>query len=432
VPSSPARWTPVESIADAIEARTGAQVAVYTQVKPGVTTAQAENDARALMDQWGVGRKGFDDGLVILFDLDPTLRHGQVQLYAGPGFRSTFLTNEERQSIYEEDMLPYLRQGDLDGAIRVAMARVDAATTPSHAQSLERARQVNALLGLVGAPVIFLLLAGWAVVSWVRHGRDPQYLDDPSIYVAGPPADLTPASGAFVLDGGSSRRALTTALLDLASRGELSFRKPPPTNPGSSGWTPATAPSTRRARGSPASDHSGGPNRRRSRTCGRSATRIRRGISSGATSSASRHRSAGSTGRSRRRSSAAAGTGNHRVLARNRWLRRGAIEVFLGIVVGFAAAIIVSSGLGLVGVALIAAGVVTLVLAFSMPARTMAWGDGPGDAGGLQANAGKDDGDGAVAEPGRGRREAAVARNARPGDGVGNGAGAPVRARSGS
>ena len=61
-------------------------------------------------------------------------------------------------------MLPYLRQGDLDGAIRVAMARVDAATTPSHAQSLERARQVNALLGLVGAPVIFLLLAGWAVV----------------------------------------------------------------------------------------------------------------------------------------------------------------------------------------------------------------------------------------------------------------------------
>ena len=39
---------------------------------------------------------------------------------------------------------------------------------------------------------------------------------------------------------------------------------------------------------------------------------------------------------------------------------------------GFAAAIIVSSGLALVGVALIAAGVVTLILAFSMPARTMA------------------------------------------------------------
>ena len=31
--------------------------------------------------------------------------------------------------------------------------------------------------------------------------------------------DLTPASGAFVMDGGPSRRALTTAMLDLASRG---------------------------------------------------------------------------------------------------------------------------------------------------------------------------------------------------------------------
>ena len=34
-----------------------------------------------------------------------------------------------------------------------------------------------------------------------------------------PPPDLTAASGAMVMDGGTSRRALTTAMLDLASRG---------------------------------------------------------------------------------------------------------------------------------------------------------------------------------------------------------------------
>ncbi len=362
----------VESIADAIEARTGAQVAVYTQVKPGVTTAQAENDARALMDQWGVGRKGFDDGLVILFDLDPTLRHGQVQLYAGPGFRSTFLTNEERQSIYEEDMLPYLRQGDLDGAIRVAMARVDAATTPSHAQSLERARQVNALLGLVGAPVIFLLLAGWAVVSWVRHGRDPQYLDDPSIYVAGPPADLTPASGAFVLDGGSSRRALTTALLDLASRGELSFREAAADEPGLVGMD------TRHGTVDAASARIASV-----RPLGRAEQAALEDLRSlgnkdpeGYLVGRDLQRFSSSVDRfDRALETQVIGGGWYEEpprLARNRWLGRGAIEVFLGIVVGFAAAIIVSSGLALVGVALIAAGVVTLVLAFSMPARTMA------------------------------------------------------------
>ena len=66
-----------------------------------------------LMDQWGVGRNGFNDGLVIFFDMQPNLQHGQVQLYAGPGFEAAYLSNEERQAIFENDMLPYLRVGRL-------------------------------------------------------------------------------------------------------------------------------------------------------------------------------------------------------------------------------------------------------------------------------------------------------------------------------
>ena len=42
-----------------------------------------------------------------------------------------------------------------------------------------------------------------------------------------PPPDLTAASGAMVMDGGTSRRALTTAMLDLASRGLIAFREDP-------------------------------------------------------------------------------------------------------------------------------------------------------------------------------------------------------------
>ena len=69
-----------------IEQRTGAQVVVYTQaVEDGRTTEEADADARALMDQWGVGRKGFDDGLVILFDMYPGNEHGQVILVRRPG-----------------------------------------------------------------------------------------------------------------------------------------------------------------------------------------------------------------------------------------------------------------------------------------------------------------------------------------------------------
>jgi uncharacterized membrane protein YgcG len=215
-----------EATIDAIEARTGAEVVVYTQVVDyGVTQEQADSDARALMDQWGVGRKGFDDGLVILFDLDPSKQHGQVNLYGGPGYRAAYLDNTEKQRIFDEDMVPFLREGDLDGALRIALQKVDANATPEHAQRLQLARQVDAAVGLVGAPVVFLVLVGSGTFAWLRYGRDPVYLDDPSIHMAGPPRDLTPAAGAFVLAGRTSRRALTTALLDLASRGEIAFRQ---------------------------------------------------------------------------------------------------------------------------------------------------------------------------------------------------------------
>ncbi len=215
-----------EAVIDAIEARTAAEVVVYTQlVDYGVSTDETEARAIALIDQWGVGRAGFDDGLAIFFDIDPSLEHGQVQLYAAPGFEATFLTNSERQSIFDNDMLPFLRRADFDGALGIALQRVDAAATPENATRLQAGREVNAVLGLIGAPIVFLGLAGWAFMSWRRFGRDPVYLDDASILMPAPPPDLTAASGAFVRDGGTSRRALTTAMLDLASRGELAFRE---------------------------------------------------------------------------------------------------------------------------------------------------------------------------------------------------------------
>ena len=112
----------IEQLGDAIaaiEERTGAQVVVYTQVKPDAAddAAGTEQDAIALIDQWGIGRAGFDDGLAIFFDLRDNLCNGQVQLYAGPGFAAAFLSNEERQAIFEESMLPLLRDCDFDGAL---------------------------------------------------------------------------------------------------------------------------------------------------------------------------------------------------------------------------------------------------------------------------------------------------------------------------
>ena len=215
-----------EATIDRIEDRSGAEVVVYTQVKPWATTESTEDDAIALIDQWGVGRQGFDDGLAILMNVytEPGGRvRGQVQLYAAPGFRALYLTNEERQRIFDEEMLPRLRAQDFDGALLVAIERVDAAATAENAARLTFARQLDALIGIGGGIGGFVLLVAWAVFHWRRYGRDPYVVDSPSIYLPAPPAELTAAGGALLYDGRSSRRTLTTALLDLASRDELAF-----------------------------------------------------------------------------------------------------------------------------------------------------------------------------------------------------------------
>ena len=209
-----------------IRDRTGAEVVVYTQVKPQSSTFDlAQADAIALINQWGVGRKGINDGLAILFDMDQSKCHGQVQLYGADGYRATYLSNAEREAVFNNDMLPYLRSCDLDDALLVAMRKVDANATPDHARALEQARQVDAVMGLIAAPLAFLGLVGWAGWSWVRFGRDPVYLDDPSIMMPAPPPGLTPGASALMIDGHGSRHTLTTAMVDLASRGEIAFQQ---------------------------------------------------------------------------------------------------------------------------------------------------------------------------------------------------------------
>ena len=120
---TPTTESQAESIIDAIEAQTKSEVVVYTQAlgRDDITTEEAESHAAALMDEWGVGRAGINDGLVILLDLDTSLKHGQVQLYGGSGFA---LSQPELQDIFDNQMLPSLQSGDLDSAVLVALAQV--------------------------------------------------------------------------------------------------------------------------------------------------------------------------------------------------------------------------------------------------------------------------------------------------------------------
>jgi uncharacterized membrane protein YgcG len=214
----------LETQINAIKARSGAELAVYVQVDPAATQDSNLAAARALLDQWGVGRSGFDDGLVILVSLTADGVHGQVSLFGGSGFRRGYLSEGDMKAVIDQVIVPAARQRQLGAGLVLAVDAVSAAITPAATSRLELLRVVNSGLGLVGAPLALLLAAGSAFWAWRREGADPRVLDSPSILMAGPPDRMTPALATVIRDGRATQHTLNTILMDLAAAGRLRFR----------------------------------------------------------------------------------------------------------------------------------------------------------------------------------------------------------------
>lgn len=214
----------LESQIDAIEARSGAELAIYVQVDESATPESNLAAAQALLDQWGVGRAGFDDGLVILISFEPNLVHGQAHYYAGAGFLRGYLSQGDLQTLFDEVILPAAGQGQIGGGLIEAVNLIDAAITPAATARLNFLRQINAVVGIIGAPLSFLLILGIAFRAWRREGDDPEVLDSPSILMAGPPANMTPPLATVVRQGKATQHSINTLLMELASTGRIAFQ----------------------------------------------------------------------------------------------------------------------------------------------------------------------------------------------------------------
>lgn len=93
-----------------LERATKHQLVVATV--PTLGGADIASFTKDLANSWGIGRKGYDDGVVIL--VAPNER--QVRIAVGLGMEKT-LTNDLCSKIIEGHMLPRFRKGDLPGGI---------------------------------------------------------------------------------------------------------------------------------------------------------------------------------------------------------------------------------------------------------------------------------------------------------------------------
>jgi uncharacterized membrane protein YgcG len=218
-----------QQIATEIRDRTQAQLAIVSWPTglSHVDTDTARVDARTIMRTWGVGRLGVDDGLVVLFDMDTSLEHGQVFLWGGDGYLRDYLNEDEAKSVVDDDMLPKAKDGDLDGALLAGLARVDHVTQPGGNPDRTTQRILQALLvALVigGAGLIFVLF----LRTWWMRGRDAVIpLVDDSVLLPAPPPGLTPALATALDHDRVDREAFTSALVDLGHRGLVTFMESP-------------------------------------------------------------------------------------------------------------------------------------------------------------------------------------------------------------
>lgn len=98
--------------AAALDRATGHQLVVVTI--PSLGGRAIAEYSRALGNRWGVGRKGADDGVLLV--VAPTER--KVRIEVGKGLETT-LTNAEAQRIIDTGILPAFRSGDfVDGIDR--------------------------------------------------------------------------------------------------------------------------------------------------------------------------------------------------------------------------------------------------------------------------------------------------------------------------
>ncbi len=116
---SPRAARQLESKLEQLEQATGAQVVVLTLAS--LEDEALEDYSLRVAETWGLGRKGIDDGALLLVSRDDRL----VRIEVGYGLEPT-LTDVLSRRIISNVMVPRFRDGDFDGGVSAAIQAIDA------------------------------------------------------------------------------------------------------------------------------------------------------------------------------------------------------------------------------------------------------------------------------------------------------------------
>lgn len=147
-----------------VEKQTTAEIALVTV--PSLDGMTVEEYANRLFKEWGIGKKGHDNGVLVL--VAPSER--KIRIEVGYGLESV-LPDGLSGEIIRTEFLPKFKNGDYPGGIHAGVARVTDIVRRNHELTAEERQRLDAsgrppempmflFLGLFIAPGFFLLGLG--------------------------------------------------------------------------------------------------------------------------------------------------------------------------------------------------------------------------------------------------------------------------------
>jgi uncharacterized protein len=108
----------LENRLSALEKDTSAEVAFVSVYTIGDSTI--EDYAAGLFQDWGIGKKSQNNGVLFLV----TLAENDIRIEVGYGLES-IITDGRAGRILDDDVLPFLEKGDFDGAIEAGVIAIE-------------------------------------------------------------------------------------------------------------------------------------------------------------------------------------------------------------------------------------------------------------------------------------------------------------------
>jgi uncharacterized protein len=168
---TPTQRSTLENVLTEYETRTGSQIAILL-VKSTAPEAIEQYSIR-VADAWKLGRKGIDDGVILLVAKDNPPALNRLRIEAGRGVQGE-LTDAQSKRILQDVIAPHFRQGDFYGGltagVSVITALLDKEAFPQP-QPQQHRGEASGDSGLGLSPFIFFAILIAITLLRSRGGR---------------------------------------------------------------------------------------------------------------------------------------------------------------------------------------------------------------------------------------------------------------------